>query len=132
MSFFSRLFQRTGKQAPEIDAEYKEFKETFFLKPGVLFFDHLREENISILIHWFDPAGNDPTPKAFMRMMNEATRRGMDIWSQTGITMNFDAESPSSNSQDCLSLLARVLGVTIVGYYRERESGDLKKLEFAP
>lgn len=132
MSFFNRLFQGAGKPASGIDAEYLEFKETFQLKPDVRFFDYLREERVTNLIDWFNPATEDAAPKAFMRMMNEATRRGMNIWDQTGITMNFENGIPSLHSQDCLSVLAQILGFTIVGYYRESEGGELLKLEFAP
>lgn len=132
MSFFSRLFQRADKQGSGTDAEYAEFKETFFLKPEILFSDYLREEKVTNLVTWLESPINDPTPKAFVRMMNEATRRGMNIWSQTGITMNFEDGPPSSNSQDCLSVLAQILEVTIVGYYRESADGELMKLEFKP
>lgn len=132
MSFFSRLFQGVGKPASGIEAEYAEFKETFLLKPDVRFFDYLREERVTNLIDWFDPATTDLAPKAFMRMMNEATCRGMNIWDQTGIAMNFEDGIPSQHSQDCLSVLAQILGFTIVGYYRESVDGELMKLEFAP
>lgn len=132
MSIFNRILQGATKPLSGAEAEYAEFKETFFLQPETRLFDYLRLEQVTNLIEWFDPAHPDSVPKTFIRMMNEATRRGMHIWNQTGISMNFDDGVPSSNSQDCLSVLARIFGFTIVGYYREQADGELKKLEFGP
>lgn len=132
MSFFSRLFRGAANPSSKIDAELREFKETFLLKPETHFFDYLREEQLTNLIDWFEPSSEDAAPKAFIRMMNEATRRGMHIWEQTGITMNFEGGAPSAHSQECLLVLAQILNLTIVGYYRESDGGELMKLEFAP
>lgn len=132
MSIFNRILQGAVKPASGTEAEYAEFKETFFLQPEMRLFDYLRIEQVTNLIEWFDPTYPDSVPKTFIRMMNETTRRGMQIWNQTGISMNFDDGVPNSNSQDCLSVLAQILGFTIIGYYRESVGGELKKIEFGP
>ena len=132
MSIFSKLFLGASKPATGIEAEFAEFKETFHLKPNVLFMDYLKEERVTNLVEWFDPASDYPEPKAFIRMINDTTRRGVNIWDQTGITMNLESGLPAQHSQECLSVLAQILGFPLTTYYRETPDSDLQKLIFEP
>lgn len=129
MSIFTKIFQIASKPINGIEAEFALFKEAFFLKPDVRFYDYLREERVASLLAWFDPSSGYLEPTAFIRLVNDATRRGMNIWNQTGITMNLDGV-PSPHSQDCLSRLAQILGFPITVYFKEAPEGELVKMAF--
>ena len=135
MSLLRKLFHRNAE--PSIEDSYAEFEQSFFLKPGLLFMDHLRDEGVTEMVRWLQPDSGEPEPKAFVRMANEATRLGTNIWQQNRIYMNFDggedrSGAPSEWSQRCLSVLAQILAIPIVAYYRESPEGELMKLEFEP
>ncbi|MBC8063268.1 MAG: hypothetical protein H7Y17_00435 [Chlorobia bacterium] len=134
MGLFQRIFQTVSKPPTGLEAEFRVFQETFRLSPDRLFFDYLREEGIINLIAWLDHANPVPEATAFVRLANDATQRGVSIWDQSGITMTIDGDdscgAPTQHSQDCLSVLAQILGFTITAYYREEPGSDLMKMEF--
>ena len=132
MSIFRKLFPSSVKPSSGPEPEFAEFKEGFFLKPGILFMDFLRQERVNLLIDWFAPTSEYPEPKAFIRMVNDTTRRGVNIWDQTGITMNLESGPPSLHSQECFSLLAQVLAFPITTYFRASTEGELQKQTFSP
>lgn len=136
MGLFQKIFQTVSKPSTGLEAEFRVFQETFRLSPDRLFFDYLKSEGIINLIEWFNHTNPVPEAAAFVRLANDATRRGMNIWDQSGITMTLENDSggvaPSQDSQECLSVLAQILGFTITAYYRESPGSELIKMEFEP
>lgn len=129
MSIFTKIFQIASKPINGFEAEFVLFKESFLLKPEVRFYDYLREERVANLLTWFEPSSGHPEAMAFIRLVNDAKRRGMTIWNQKGISMNLEGP-PSAHSQECLSCLAQVLGFPITVYFKEAPGGSLSKMEF--
>ncbi len=129
MSIFTKIFQIASKPINGIEAEFLLFKEAFLLKPDVRFYDYLREERVMNLLAWFDPSSGHPEATAFIRLANDAGRRGLNIWNQKGITMTLDG-APSAYGQECLACLAQILGFPITVYFKEDPDGELIKMEF--
>ena len=121
----------------EVQREYEEFCRTFYFRPGERFMDHLAAEGVHQLRHWFHPGTAEPEPKAFIRLANDATRRGVKVWEQTGLEMYLHGRwsqggGPSQVSQDGLSVLSQILGMPIKIYYRPAEDAEMMVMEFEP
>jgi hypothetical protein len=120
-----------------LDALYEEFCRTFTLRPGVNFMQFLREQGVTRMIEWLHPSTPCALPKGFIRLAVDATRRGVPIWEQPGISMlyegNWDPRAlPPQESLDALSVLSQILEKPITLYYRETEGGELMVMKFEP
>ena len=132
---------KPGVQANESTEDiYPEFCDTFCIRPGVKLMDFLKENNVTRLIAWLNPATPCALPKGFIRMSVDATRKGYNIWEHKdkGISMSYEGNwtknggLPDQESLDALSVLAQVLDIRMNLYYTETEGGPQMVMRFEP
>jgi hypothetical protein len=119
------------------EQEYEEFCKTFHHKPGQRWMDYLTVHQVDQLRDWLHPSTAEAEPKAFIRLANDATRKGLQVWNQTGLEMFVHGRweqggGPSKNSQDCFSILAQILELPITIYYRPAEDAEMMFMTFEP
>jgi hypothetical protein len=121
------------QSAEESAALYDEFCRTFCHRPGVNFMEFLKSEGVTRMIDWLNPAIVSPLPKAFVRQMVNATRKGEQVWDMAAISLLLEGEGlPDQNSQDALSVLSQILEKPIKVFYRTTADSELMVLRFAP
>lgn len=152
-SLFQKLFNKSASSQPappitaaasklesgdEVQREYEEFCRTFYFRPKMRFMEYLETHKIELLCDWFKPDSLEPEPKTFIRLVNDATRQGIEVWKQTGLDMYLHGNwsnggGPSPRSREALAALAPILGMTIKVYFTLAEdSEEYQVLEFKP
>jgi hypothetical protein len=119
------------------EREYEEFCQKFQFKPGERFMSYLAAHEVHQLEKWFHPSTAEPEPKAFIRLANDATQKGIEVWKQTSLEMYIHGRwseegGPSQESQECLSILAQILEMPITIYYRPAEDANMMFMTFEP
>ena len=118
-------------------AEYREFCDTFYVKPRVKFIDFIRRHRVQPLDDWLRPETTEAEPKALVRMMLQLTKEGTQIWDVPGLSLYLQGRwdqggGPSPVSRDAISQFAQVIGKPVKVFYRVTEDGPEQVLEFAP
>lgn len=155
-SIFGKLLGRSGNNPPsavaneqplgvasahesgeDVQREYEEFCQTFYFLLGERLIDFLVTNKVDRLSAWFHPSTPEPEPKCFIRFANDATRKGVQVWQQPGLSLYLEGRwdqggGPSQYSRDCLSVLAQILGMPIKVFYRPTEDAELMVLRFEP
>jgi hypothetical protein len=116
-----------------LDKIYEEFCTTVCHKPGILLMDQIRKERIQPLIDWLHWKNNNAETMAFLTLTVGATRKGINLWDQTGIKAFHQGGKPPRSSVDALATLAQIMGLRIRLFYEEPPDSDQFQVwEFEP
>ena len=121
----------------EAKAEYEEFCATFCVRPGTSLMELLRTQGHRDLLRWLDPSSDEAEPKAVVRLLVEATRQGLNLWDQRGITLYLEGRwsrgGPSDQTRQALGFLAEALHLPVTLYHRKAQGSDqVTKMEWTP
>jgi hypothetical protein len=128
-------------EGPGFWLEYDEFCEGFEYQPGKrLMKDYVLAEDDRRLSTWLDWQGREPEPKAIMRLMLAMMRSRENIWDKPNLVLFRQGQwsaggGPSPASQECLSVMAQLIGKMITVSYKSSQDApdtDLKTLRFEP
>jgi hypothetical protein len=145
MGFLRKLFGGGARPADagvrddeRLEDLYEEFCRTFQHRPGENFMECLRATDTAKMIEWLRPETPCAIPKGFIRLAVDATRKGYRLWEQPGLSMYYEGNwtagggLPPQESQEGLSVLARLLKLPIKLYYTETQGGDTMVTEYTP
>jgi hypothetical protein len=118
--------------------EYDEFFAVFDHRPGERLIEYIESNGDDRLRSWFD--WECPEPKALGRLLSTLARADRNIWDEEGITLFFRGRwsrggGPSERSQECLSVMSRLIGKPISLFYDpepSRPPESMKVLRFDP
>jgi hypothetical protein len=131
------VMSASAGEGEEAKPDYQAFADTFHVWPGVKMMDFLDAEKVTRLKAWLHWSTPEAEPKAFIRLMLELMRRGVDLRDQPGLSLYVDGRwsqggGPSQESQDALSVLAQVLQKPIKVFFRKKPSEPILVMEFNP
>lgn len=123
--------------AADADALYDEFCRTFRDQRGLKFVETWKAEGHHQLLSWLRPATPCAVPRTFVKLIVDATRRGVRLWDQPSIAMMYVGDSdngglPPQASLDALAKLTQVLAKPIKLFYRPKPDGEVMVMEWQP
>lgn len=90
----------------------------------------MKQEQIREMDRWLEGKGDDPLPRAILRLLGDMASRGEALCDQAGINAYWHPGKPPESVYDGPATFAQIIGLRIRLLYQDPKTGGYMKIEF--